>query len=279
MAEDWSETEVELVVADYFEMLRAELMGDRFGKTEHRRRLVPRLNGRSDQSVEFKHANISAVLVQMYLPYIDGYKPRGNYQRLLREGVEAYIVAHPTFFSDIVHSPVLNPTTAGAATGAASRLFVPPPERSVVTPDDLQLPAVRKIDFVKRDAENRALGRLGEEWIVGVEKSRLLENGRDDLANRVEWVSSTRGDGLGFDIISFNHEDDSERHVEVKTTSLGKFFPFYVSANELRVSEREPDAYHLYRVFGFGRDPKLFVLKGSLSATCRLQTTQYRAVI
>ncbi|ANK06964.1 Hypothetical protein WLH_05703 (plasmid) [Escherichia coli O25b:H4] len=38
------------------------------------------LNGRSKSSVELKHQNISAVLDALGLPYINGYKPRGNSQ-------------------------------------------------------------------------------------------------------------------------------------------------------------------------------------------------------
>ena len=60
--------------------------------------------------------------------------------------------------------------------------------------------------------------------------------GRDDLASRVQWVSQTIGDGLGFDILSFDEADDSRRMLEVKATGLGKFFPFYVIANEVRCS-------------------------------------------
>lgn len=279
MPEGWSQREVDLVVADYFEMLRSELMESAYSKAEHRGRLLPKLEGRSAPSVEFKHANISAILVEMYLPYIDGYKPRGNYQRLLRDGVEAFLLANPTFFANLLQAPLLNPKAAGNATGAASGVFVPPPEPSDLPLNPISAPSITKIDFALRDSQNRKLGEMGEKWVVDIEQARLLEEGRDDLAKRVEWVSSTQGDGLGFDIVSFNHEDDSERHVEVKTTSLGKFFPFYVSANEVGVSERESDLYHLYRVFAFGRDPKVFVLKGALSQTCRLKPAVYRAVV
>ena len=34
--------------------------------------------------------------------------------------------------------------------------------------------------------------------------------GRDYLAKKVEWVTQTVGDGLGFDILSFDDADDSE---------------------------------------------------------------------
>jgi hypothetical protein len=44
-------------------MLRSELAGEDYSKTAHRRTLTPQLNGRSDGSIEFKHANIIAVMV------------------------------------------------------------------------------------------------------------------------------------------------------------------------------------------------------------------------
>ena len=102
------------------------------------------------------------------------------------------------------------------------------------------------------------------------------EERRPDLARRVEWIADTRGDGAGYDIASFN-PDASARLIEVKTTGLGKQFPFMVTANEVRVSAREPDGYHLYRVFEFATASRLYVLHGSLSERCRLEATQYRA--
>jgi len=60
---DWSRLEVELVVADYFAMLWKELAGQPVDKTAHRKALQPQLNGRSHGSIEFKHQNISAVLI------------------------------------------------------------------------------------------------------------------------------------------------------------------------------------------------------------------------
>jgi hypothetical protein len=50
------------VVADYFTMLEQELLGKPYNKTQHRKALIPQLNGRSHGSVEYKRENISAVL-------------------------------------------------------------------------------------------------------------------------------------------------------------------------------------------------------------------------
>jgi hypothetical protein len=89
----WSRDEVDLIVADYFNMLKAELAGRPYSKAEHRRALQPLLGGRSESSIEFKHQNISAVLVGMGLPYIEGYKPAKNYQRaVLPQAIEDYLI-------------------------------------------------------------------------------------------------------------------------------------------------------------------------------------------
>ena len=79
---DWTREEVEATVSDYFEMLAAELRGESINKAEHNRTLQ-KIVRRSRGSVEFKHQNISAVLIELGYPYIDCYKPRRNYQDLL----------------------------------------------------------------------------------------------------------------------------------------------------------------------------------------------------
>lgn len=83
IGEDWSEMEVEATVSDYFEMLCAEASGRPFNKSEHNQALRRLLSGRSKSSIELKHQNISAVLDSLGLPYINGYKPRGNSRILL----------------------------------------------------------------------------------------------------------------------------------------------------------------------------------------------------
>ena len=121
--------------------------------------------------------------------------------------------------------------------------------------------------------------RSGEEFVYDLERHRLKDVGREDLASKVEWVAQTIGDGLGFDILSFDEADDSERMLEVKATVLGKFFPFYVTANEVRCSDDIPDKFHLFRVFNMGREPQIYILHGSLKILCQLEPILFRAVI
>jgi hypothetical protein len=62
------------------------------------------------------------------------------------------------------------------------RYFDDPPEGMVVPQGD-EKPWLsrrgRKVDYARRDALNRQLGRLGEQFAVEVERRRLLEAGRD----------------------------------------------------------------------------------------------------
>ena len=280
----WSRDEVNLIVADYFLMLRAELAGKPYSKAEHNRALLPLLDGRSKSSVEFKHQNISAVLVSMGLPYIDGYKPAKNYQRaVLPQAIDDYLIRHSDFFHTLADGVVLNPVAAPMlGDRPVESFFEDRPDRIIVPSNDEKPWLSRKgkrIDFARRDAMNRHLGQLGEKFAVEVEKRRLRYHERDDLAVKVEWVAETIGDGLGFDVLSFDEGDDSERFIEVKTTGMGKYHPFYVTSNEVRCSEDCPERFRLYRVFDFAREPRVYVVGGSLSRGLSLEPTEYRASI
>ena len=106
--------------------------------------------------------------------------------------------------------------------------------------------------------------------------ARLISIRREALASKIEHVSRTRGDTEGFDILSFD-ASGADRLIEVKTTKYGRDTPFFVSRNELNVSQARAERYHLYRVFGFREAPHLFTLHGALSTTCSLDLTAYVA--
>lgn len=269
----WTVEEVEATVDDYLSMLKSELAGRNFNKTEHRRRLFPRLRGRTEPSIELKHANISAVLIELGFPYISGYKPRGNYQRLLREviqnrlakdraiqqlaAVDAISLPPIPEVSDIL-KVVTQPPKPTKGSAARTRRFV---QRNGV-------------NYLELEAQNQALGLAGEEFVLRFERARLIAAGRDALADRIQHVSRDVGDGEGYDIRSFE-ASGSDRFIEVKTTKYGRETPFYLSRNELRVSQCQSDRYHLYRVFTFRTSPHLFTLKGALDRTCTLDPVTY----
>jgi hypothetical protein len=72
---DWTAEEVILIVADDFDMLRWDLAGQESVKAERNRAPQERFSGRNRFSIEFKHQNISAVLLDLELPYFNGYAP------------------------------------------------------------------------------------------------------------------------------------------------------------------------------------------------------------
>jgi hypothetical protein len=214
--------------------------------------------------------------------YIAGYKPRANYQGLLAEAVERFLVLNPTYLDHLADAPKLSPAQAPRTPERdLDDVFEDPPdEMPMPMPGKPWLTGLgRRVDFAARDAADRRLGKLGNEFVVELERARLRGEGRDDLARTVDWVAESVGDGLGYDVRSFDGGSGEERLVEVKTTGLGKAFPFYVTATEVRCAEDVPGQFHLYRVFDFAAEPRPYVLPGSLRATCRLDPIQFRAAV
>lgn len=246
MPGDWSENEVRLTVADYFDMLTAELRGERYNKAEHRDKLWESGVQRSDGAIEFKHENISAVLSELGLPWINGYKPHGNYQRLLAEAVREYLDAHPDPLAIASEAP---PKRSWHRSDFDAE-EAPPERSSSKNADTPKEPSVRRYDWDEQERKNREVGHSGEEFVVYCERERLERLGRADLASMVQWVSEDLGDGAGYDIRSYN-ADGSICFVEVKTTSCGKMHPFFISASELAFARRHGDDYVLYRVYDF----------------------------
>ena len=96
------------------------------------------------------------------------------------------------------------------------------------------------------------------------------------MATKVAWVSKHVGDGLGYDIESF--EEGGQRiFIEVKTTKGPIDTPFFLTENERRVASEKAEAYRLYRLFNFVTDPRAFVVPGPLDDNLSLAPISYRA--
>lgn len=75
----WSEAELAAAAAAYRRMLDLELSGVAYSKAEFRRDLLTgSLTARSNGSIEYRMQNISAVLDELGLPRINGYRPAIN---------------------------------------------------------------------------------------------------------------------------------------------------------------------------------------------------------
>ncbi|AZO65123.1 MULTISPECIES: DUF3883 domain-containing protein [unclassified Mesorhizobium] len=267
---DWTNRQIELIVADYFDMLSQELAGRPFVKAQRNAQLQE-LTGRSRGSIEFKHQNISAVLYRLGMPWIAGYKPMANFQHALVDGVERHIARNPALFE----SPISALSAPGLHEPQPLFFEAPPVAAFGTVPPALER-IVRKFDPALRDARNRLLGKSGEERVFFAEQSGLRTAGRDDLARKVRWVSVEDGDGAGYDIRSFDPAG-RERLIEVKTTTGHKRTPFLLSENERAFSEERPDAFRLVRLFDFVRQPRAFELTPPLDRSVLLKAATWRA--
>jgi hypothetical protein len=275
--ENWNDAEIAATVADYMRMYVLDRSGQQYNKSEHRRKLLQLLDGRSDAAVELKHQNISAVLLGLECHWLPGYKPRGNYQRALAECVEDWINSHPEF--DVVSRAAAEQPAFVPSEVDFQRMVVEAPKPTLLAnqplkPYSVPLRATSKRDYVAREARNSALGKAGELLALEFEKFRLCAAGHSDLAEQVQHVSMTRGDGLGYDILSFE-PTGKERFVEVKTTAFAKETPFFASRNEVEFAREASDQFHLYRLFDFRKTPKLFSLQGDLAQYCTLDPVNY----
>lgn len=109
------------------------------------------------------------------------------------------------------------------------------------------------INHIQNNAENKRIGDLGEIWIYKYEKEFLEAHGKKKLAEKVEHVAKNKGDGLGYDILSFGL-DGKPKYIEVKTTKGNKNSTFFVTRNELEKSIIEKDSYFVYRVYEYDEE-------------------------
>jgi hypothetical protein len=275
-ARTWSRAEVELVVADYLEMLSLELAAQKYSKAVRRRALSKLLNARTSASIEFKRRNISAVMLELGYPAIRGYLPAYNRQRMLLEVVESQLGANKSLdelAQAFIETPVvvLAPEDFGAARVAAPMQR----DRRSREPAPAEFHAAKR-DYLEREARNSSLGKAGELFILQYEQWRLAASGLGRLADKVRHVSVEDGDGLGYDVLSFQ-TDGSERYIEVKTTAFGELTPFFVTATEVRFARQTMAQFSLCRLFDFRGAPRFFELAGTIESHCSLDPATFRA--
>ena len=271
--ENWTDEENDTIIADYFAMLADDLAGKPYNKAQHNRDLQAAI-GRSRGSIEWKHQNISAILIGLGETWITGYKPAFNFQTPLVDAVARWLANNVAWVS----RPPLAVQTGHLR--EASQLWIDPPPtmRNAPPPEELDqmLGIAQKFDVAERDERNRILGRAGEERVLAHERSNLITSGRPDLAERIRWVSEEDGDGAGYDIASFSPEGQN-RLIEVKTTNGWERTPFHISRNELAVAEAERADWCLLRVWNFAREPRAFEIRPPLDAHVTLTPTSFQA--
>lgn len=277
--EAWTANEVQATVDAYFRMLRMQELGQKFVKAEITRELSKQLPARNSRAIEYKFRNISAVLNQSGVQAVSGYKPLPNIQRMLIEVVAANLANDKVLDEAAIRSVETAAEIPAISDFSGFVIETPRPRYQVNerTAAEIQRTAIKR-DYLERESRNRSLGGAGELLVMEYEARRLYDEGAKKLAERIERVSTSKGDGLGYDILSFD-SDGRERYIEVKTTAYDAETPFFITPNEVSFSAENPEQFQLYRLFAFRRKPQMFTLPGPVAANCLLDPVSFRATL
>lgn len=273
----WTTAEIELTVAAYLRMLEMQVAGQHFTKAQVVRQLQQLMPARNSRAIEAKFQNISAVLEEAGIAWIDGYKPLAHYQQALKERLLDMVDRRSSVRESIAayeNSALVAPSSRSRAT---EDVLVPIPSSSAAERRRSAVLLTGGRISALHDFRARKLGDAGERWVVELEREGLRRASRADLAGQVTWASRELGDGLGYDVASFR-PDGRERLIEVKTTNYGPRTPFYITRWEVAVSRDRANDYSLYRVHGFARDPRIYVLDGDVEQNARLDPAVFLGI-
>jgi hypothetical protein len=271
------------IVADYFEMLRAELRGEMFSKADHRHRLAAELGLNDPDLVDLAFQQVSSVLLEMGMPVVDGFRPLNGWPVALANSVQAHLEAKPELVDDLWISSDASKVTVPVELDDSRMVLMPTPlpgeHDGAAGRAERWAPSVAlDVDFRAREARDEALVVAGQRFVLAYERARLRETGYKNLVGKIEWVAQDRGDALGFHVRSFD-EQGEPRSIIVKSTNFGARLPFALTHAELVLGQELGSKVCIYRVFAFSRNPRLFVLPGPFDRILSLVPLEHRAFL
>lgn len=122
-------------------------------------------------------------------------------------------------------------------------------------------------NYLENEKEKKRIGDLGELLVLQYEQEKLKVLG---IKKTPEHKSKSEGDGLGYDILSYD-ETGKEIFIEVKTTTKNAETHFFITRNELLRSQQDSDKFLLYRLYEFDdtdNTAKYYQRKGDLTELC-----------
>jgi hypothetical protein len=125
-------------------------------------------------------------------------------------------------------------------------------------------------NHLQNNKENKRIGDLGELFVIQLEREKLETAKKPKLAKKVAHHSKDKGDGLGYDVLSFDTAGN-KMYIEVKATKGNKNTPFFITRNELERSKQEQDDFFIYRVYNFKDEHitgDVLVIQGDASNLC-----------
>lgn len=110
-----------------------------------------------------------------------------------------------------------------------------------------------KIDFLAKSIKDKEMGKLGEDIVFEAIKKQLKS--RFGNFDRVTHTSE-EDDSAGYDI-KLKDGGNNDIYIEVKTTSGRATTPFFMSANEMKISEKYKEKYILVRLYDVNKNSNL----------------------
>lgn len=127
-------------------------------------------------------------------------------------------------------------------------------KKEIISPE-ISHQVARKVDWELINKTKNLIGSSGEQIAMAYEINYLIQNEKNELAEKVKNVSKDVGDGLGYDILSY-FPDGREKYIEVKSTSKDYGQSFFMSSNELTFLSQHANQYFVYRIFSVNNDDK-----------------------
>ena len=139
--------------------------------------------------------------------------------------------------------------------------------------------AIKK-DYLEQQKEQNKNGLDGEIRVLAYEKARLSSvKELHSEVDKIRHISKEEGDGLGYDILSFDLIDGriQEIYIEVKTTNGDITTPFFMTVNEIEFAKEKQIQYRIYRLYkGDLGEWQYYVIENPLSK--HGEKIQYEAV-
>ena len=127
---------------------------------------------------------------------------------------------------------------------------------------DFEVAVDSKIEEILNDVgSTKDIGDLGEALVIGHEKVRLKNLGREDLIHLIKKIPTQLA--VGYDIQSVE-ENQLKRFIEVKTSISYKplkFFSFHLTRNEWDSATTLKDRYFVYRLMLNKTNKMIYILQ------------------
>lgn len=117
-------------------------------------------------------------------------------------------------------------------------------------------------EILNADANTKAIGDLGESLVIGHEKMRVTNLGREDLIHLIQKIPTSFA--VGYDIQSIEGLSTAKRYIEVKTTISKKkinWLGFHLTPNEWDAAETLRKSYYVYRLMLNSEEKSLYIIQ------------------